>query len=148
MDQIKDLLKNIKFVIDFNAEDLEFIATNSKVLHIDKGKLFMEMGKYSPELFIICKGQVKISIDSKLNLDDNSTLLAFLNPGNIVGVDFHGNDLPGDFPVSRIERLACVIKLFVIIAIQGVLERKEASFLFYLLCNTRENTGIWSGTEY
>lgn len=85
MDQIIELLKNTKFTIDFNTEDLDYIASNCNVLYLDKDKPVVKMGQYSPNIFIICEGQVKIFLDADLELDNNSGFITFLSPGEIIG---------------------------------------------------------------
>lgn len=85
MNQIKDLLKDTNLVIDFNDEDLDYIANNSVVLQLGKGKYLLEMGKYCADIFIICSGQVKIFLDSNLDLGNQSGFITYLKPGDIFG---------------------------------------------------------------
>ena len=144
MDQILDILLNLKLAVDFNKEDLEYLATNSTLLYLDKDKLLMEVCKYNPELFIICNGQVKIFFNSNLIHDDNSKLLTYLNPGDILG-EMEIYEDRDNIENASTTKATTVISISKKVFKKRLLDRSELNFLFikFILSKWKKNEYLY-----
>lgn len=144
MDQILDILLNLKLAVDFNKEDLEYLATNSTLLYLDKDKLLMEVGKYNPELYIICNGQVKIFFNSNLIHDDNSKLLTYLNPGDILG-EMELYEDRDNIANASTTKATTVISIPKNVFKKRLLDRSELNFLFikFILSKWKKNEYLY-----
>lgn len=79
---LKDLLKEMEIFSSMSDQELEEIASSGVRKNYKKDEIILKEAEYGSALYIISKGQVKISIYSD---EGNETILNFLGPGDFFG---------------------------------------------------------------